>query len=65
MSEQGTPRPPEDPLARAEDLVGRMTGEVGRLSARLAGRVREEAEDIWAEARALRDRGASGGEPPR
>jgi hypothetical protein len=41
---------------RAEELVARCTSEGSRLLSRLLGRVREEAEDILAEARELHER---------
>ncbi len=46
--------------ARAEELVGQMSDQVGTWSSKLSfqflkgvARVREEAEDIWAEAQSL------------
>jgi len=46
--------------ARAEELLGQMTDQVGTWSSKLSfqflkgvARVREEAEDIWAEAQSL------------
>lgn len=45
---------------RAEELVARWTSEGSRLLRRLVGRVREEAEDILAEARELHQRSRQG-----
>lgn len=46
--------------ARAEELLGQMSDQVGTWSSKLSfqflkgvARVREEAEDIWAEAQSL------------
>jgi hypothetical protein len=50
----------EERMRRAEELVDRMAERVGQLAGRLghgilrlAARAREEAEDMWAEARSL------------
>lgn len=40
---------------RAEELIDRTAGDVRRFAERIAGRVREEAEDLIAEARSRRD----------
>lgn len=51
---------PEERVRRAEEMVdhmaervGQMAGRLGHGILRLAARAREEAEDIWAEARSL------------
>jgi hypothetical protein len=49
--DEGIPR--EEQGARQADAE-RLLGEASRLAARAAGRAREEAEDIWAEAQARR-----------
>jgi cell division septum initiation protein DivIVA len=49
-----------DAVERAEELVDRMTHQVGTFATRVFARAREEAEDIWAEARAA-SRGARDG----
>ena len=41
---------------RAEELVQRVVSNGSRVFGKVFGRVREEAEDIYAEARAIRDR---------
>jgi hypothetical protein len=50
----------EERLRRAEEMVDRMAHRIGEAAGRLghgllrlAARAREEAEDIWAEARSL------------
>jgi DNA-directed RNA polymerase specialized sigma24 family protein len=43
---------------RAEELVARATADASRFLTRLAGRVREEMEDIVAEARARTEHGS-------
>jgi DNA-directed RNA polymerase specialized sigma24 family protein len=40
---------------RADELVERVTHDVRHFAERVVGRVREEAEDVWAEARSTRD----------
>jgi TolA-binding protein len=54
-------RAADEPMRRAEELVDRIGARVGEITAmlghqllRLGARVREEAEDIWAEAQNLR-----------
>lgn len=57
----GAEHPEDDRLRRAEEWVDRIGVRVGEATAflghqllRLSARVREEAEDIWAEAQNLR-----------
>jgi hypothetical protein len=50
---EGEP-PPTAAQERAEELAGRFGEGVARFAARAAGRAREEAEDVWAEAQTLR-----------
>jgi hypothetical protein len=40
-----------DPRVRAEQLVDRVVGDVTGFASRMVARAREEAEDMWAEAR--------------
>jgi ribose 1,5-bisphosphokinase PhnN len=61
MTEQRNDAP--DARERAEQLVDRVTGDVAALATRLLARAREEAEDIWAEARMASH--AEGSRPPR
>jgi hypothetical protein len=58
---QAAERPEDDTMRRAEEWVDRIGARVGEATAflghqllRLGARVREEAEDIWAEAQNLR-----------
>jgi hypothetical protein len=58
-SEQATDAPPH--VARAEEMVDRLADRVGQLTsvwgrriARVAARVKEEAQDVWAEAQSIR-----------
>jgi hypothetical protein len=52
------PHPPEaSPLDRAEEIVARIELEVAQRAQRLIVRAVEEAQDIWAEAQALRHEG--------
>lgn len=46
----------EELLDRAGEQVGRFASELGVRLRRAAARAREEAEDVWAEAQALRRR---------
>jgi phage shock protein A len=47
------PRPAEQ---RAEELMERVVSDGSRIARKVFGRVREEVEDIVAEARAMNDR---------
>jgi hypothetical protein len=60
-NDQATQQAAEDRIRRAEEMVDRIGMRVGELTAafghqllRFGARVREEAEDIWAEAQNLR-----------
>jgi len=62
----------EAALRRAEEMVdrwgeqiGRTASSIGRTFLRWAARAREEAEDIWADAQALRARQQAADEPPQ
>jgi hypothetical protein len=62
-SDQTAQQAADDRVRRAEELVDRIGVRVGEITAslghqllRLGARVREEAEDIWAEAQSLRRR---------
>jgi hypothetical protein len=70
-SADASSRSSEERVRRAEEMVDRMGERIGYAAGRLghgilwlAARAREEAEDIWAEARSLSrgERGAGG--PP-
>jgi vacuolar-type H+-ATPase subunit H len=63
MAEQ----PQQDATARAEAIVDDLLGRAQTTAAKWIALAREEAEDIWAEAQALRRRqgaGAGQGGPP-
>lgn len=51
--------PPQDMAERVGQRVGNFTSRTLRGVFRAIGRVREEAEDVWAEAQALRHREAA------
>jgi hypothetical protein len=53
----------EDAERRAEELVDRVTHDVGRFLRRTVVRAREELEDVWAEAQAERGRPTTSGRP--
>lgn len=64
MSEPGDTAPERPPVERAEEIVdqagerlGALASDLGRRLQVLVARAREEAEDIWAEARSLRQHG--------
>lgn len=52
-----TPPDADSPLERAEVLVARLEEDAVRLARSALARVVEVAEDVWAEARSVRDQG--------
>jgi hypothetical protein len=54
----------EEILDRAGERVGTLASNAGFSLRRWLARAREEAEDIWVEARTTSQRGGGGGEPP-
>ena len=59
-----TVAPPHDMAERVGQRIGNFTSRTLRGVFRAVGRVREEAEDVWAEAQALRHREANGTAAP-
>jgi hypothetical protein len=69
--QEQTPPAPDPRLQRAEEMVDRIGAQVGHFASLAAQqlltwkeRAREEAEDMWAEAQEIRQRWASGRQPP-
>ena len=63
MSPSGNSSSGRDPAEkRAEELVERLVNDGSRLVTKVAGRIREEVEDIVAEARTRHERSGAKGD---